>query len=49
MANGAAPSNPAFVKHAITVVGVPPIAIVLAGAVHATVRSLLMLTWSHKG
>jgi hypothetical protein len=49
LANGAAPSNPAFVKHAITVLVVPPIAIVLAGAVHATVRSLLMLTWSHKG
>jgi hypothetical protein len=28
---------------------VPPIAIVLAGAIHTTVRSLLMLTWSHKG
>ena len=48
LANGAAPSNPAFVKHAMTVVVAPPIAIVLACAVHATVRSLFMLDWSHK-
>jgi len=43
LANGAAPSNPAFVKHAMTVVVAPPIAIVLACAVHATVRSLIVI------
>ena len=48
LANGAAPSNPAFVKHAMTVVVAPPIAIVLVCAVHATVRSLIMVDWSHK-
>ena len=48
LANGAAPSNPAFVKHAMTVVVAPPIAIVLACAVHATVRSLIVVDWPHK-
>ena len=41
LANGAARSNALFVKHAITVLVVPPIAIVLACAVHWTVRSLI--------
>ena len=38
LANGAAQSGATFVKHAITVLVVPPIATVLACAVHATVR-----------
>jgi hypothetical protein len=38
LANGAAKSNAGFVKHAITVAVVPPIAIVLACAVHSSVR-----------
>jgi hypothetical protein len=42
LANGAAQSNAGFVKHAITVVVVPPIAIMLACAVHSTVRSAIV-------
>jgi predicted outer membrane lipoprotein len=41
LANGAARSNALFVKHAITVLVVPPIAIVLACAVHCIARSLI--------
>ena len=40
LANGAAQSDTAFVRHAITVLAVPPVAIMLACAVHSTVRKL---------
>ena len=36
LANGAARSGAAFVKHAVVVLVVPPLAIVLACAVHLT-------------
>ena len=40
LANGAAQSDTAFVRHAITVLAVPPVAIMLACAVHSTLRKL---------
>jgi hypothetical protein len=41
IANGAAWSGATFVKHAIVVLAVPPIAIVLAVAGHAMARTAL--------
>ena len=43
LANGAAQSDTAFVRHAITVLAVPPVAIMLACAVHSTLRRLCWL------
>jgi len=44
LANGAARSDGAFVRHLITIVVVPPITIVLACAIRSTVGSLIKLT-----
>jgi len=38
LANGAALSDPAFVRHAIVVLVVPPFSIILACAVYSTLR-----------
>jgi len=38
LANGAALSDAAFVRHAIAVLVVPPVAIILACSVHSTLR-----------
>jgi hypothetical protein len=40
LANGAALSDSAFVRHAITVFAIPPVAIVLACTVHSILRRL---------
>lgn len=40
LANGAAQSDTAFVRHAVAVLVVPPAAIMLACAVHSTLRKL---------
>ena len=40
IANGAALSDMAFGRHAVTVLVVPPVAILLACAVHSTFRKL---------
>jgi hypothetical protein len=40
LANGAAQSDTAFVRHAVTVLVVPPVAILLACSVHTTLSKL---------
>jgi hypothetical protein len=44
LANGASPSDTAFLRHAITVLVAPPVAIILVCAVDVTVR-----TYSSRG
>ena len=40
LANGAAQSDTAFMRHAMTVLVVPPVVIMLASAVHSTLRKV---------